>query len=195
MSTHTPDHSEDLALVQRIMDGDESASEELVRKYSYQLENYAHKQRVLTDDCQDVLQDTFMAAVSQIQRGKFRGESSLRTWLHSILRRRIADHFRRNPDRPMIQLDNIEIPADQLKLIGDDRDQLITHLEVSKAARKLSTRARVILLMKFTEGMTIDELSQWMDVSIGQAYRELQKARNLFRQYILNEKPTDKKGR
>ncbi len=195
MPTHTPDHTEDLALVQRIMDGDESASEELVRKYSSQLENHAHKQRVLADDCQDVLQDTFMAAISQIQRGKFRGESSLRTWLHSILRRRIADHFRRNPDRPMIQLDNLEIPSDQLKLTGDDRGQLVTYLEVSEAASKLPVRSRVILLMKYTEGLTLDELSRWMGVSIGRMSRELYRAQKKLRQYILNEEPTDKKRR
>ena len=42
---------------------------------------------------QDLVQETFLAAVNGLE--KFRGEASPMTWLSAILRRKIADHFRR----------------------------------------------------------------------------------------------------
>jgi RNA polymerase sigma-70 factor (ECF subfamily) len=46
---------------------------------------------------EDVVQETFLSAVRAIE--SFRGESSLRTWLVTLLRRRIADHYRKRGRR------------------------------------------------------------------------------------------------
>lgn len=48
------------------------------------------------EDAEDLVQDTWISALRTAP--SFEGRSSLRTWLVSILRRRIADRFRR--DRP-----------------------------------------------------------------------------------------------
>lgn len=42
---------------------------------------------------EEVLQDTFLAALKSIDT--FRGDSSPRTWLVGLLRRKIADHYRK----------------------------------------------------------------------------------------------------
>lgn len=47
---------------------------------------------------EDLVQDTFLAALQQI--GEFRGRSSLRTWLVGILKHKIVDHFRRSAREP-----------------------------------------------------------------------------------------------
>ncbi len=45
------------------------------------------------DLAEDLVQDSLLAALES--RGRFEGRSSVRTWLLSILRHKIADHFRR----------------------------------------------------------------------------------------------------
>lgn len=42
---------------------------------------------------EEVLQETFLAALKSVE--KFRGDSSPRTWLVGLLRRKIADHYRK----------------------------------------------------------------------------------------------------
>ncbi|MCH9032940.1 MAG: sigma-70 family RNA polymerase sigma factor [Planctomycetes bacterium] len=42
---------------------------------------------------EEVLQETFLAALKSV--GKFRGDSSPRTWLVGLMRRKIADHYRK----------------------------------------------------------------------------------------------------
>jgi RNA polymerase sigma-70 factor (ECF subfamily) len=43
---------------------------------------------------EDLVQETFLAAVSALER--FKGQSSEKTWLFSILKHKIVDHFRKN---------------------------------------------------------------------------------------------------
>lgn len=47
---------------------------------------------------EDLVQETFLAALRAAER--FEQQSSERTWLISILRRRVADHFRRRARQP-----------------------------------------------------------------------------------------------
>lgn len=55
--------------------------------------NYAYMRTGDSHAAQDIVQDTFLSALSS-QQG-FRGLSSEKTWLYSILKHRIIDHYRR----------------------------------------------------------------------------------------------------
>ncbi len=44
------------------------------------------------ETAEDLVQETFLAAAQQLAR--FSGKSSPRTWLHAILRNKVADYFR-----------------------------------------------------------------------------------------------------
>jgi len=55
------------------------------------------------DVAEDLVQETLLAAVKGADR--FKGESSHRTWLIGILRRKIVDYFRRQSRQPSENLD------------------------------------------------------------------------------------------
>lgn len=55
--------------------------------------NYAYMRTGDSHTAQDIVQDTFLSALSS-QQG-FKGLSSEKTWLYSILKHRIIDHYRR----------------------------------------------------------------------------------------------------
>lgn len=64
-----------------------------VENYTQELYSWAsHK---VSDDAlaQDLVQDTFLAAAEKIDN--FKGESSPKTWLFSILNNKIIDHYRK----------------------------------------------------------------------------------------------------
>jgi RNA polymerase sigma-70 factor (ECF subfamily) len=64
-----------------------------VDRYGDMLVQYAYARLGALDSAEDAVQETFLAAWRA--RGTFDGRSSLRTWLVGILRRKIADHYRR----------------------------------------------------------------------------------------------------
>lgn len=66
------------------------------------------------EDAEDVVQETWISALRNI--GSFDGRSSLSTWLITILRRRITDHYRARPaaTEPMgdMELASEQLPPD-----------------------------------------------------------------------------------
>ncbi len=69
------------------------------------LMRYARKWVGREDVAQDLVQETWAAAVASI--GSFAGRSSLRTWLVSILRRKIVDMHRRK--KPQVVFDESHV--------------------------------------------------------------------------------------
>ena len=61
--------------------------------YSDYLFNYTISRVSDTDIAQDIVQDTFYAGLKSMKN--FKGEASERTWLISILKRKIIDHYRK----------------------------------------------------------------------------------------------------
>ncbi len=67
---------------------------ELVEKEADYLYRYAKRHFPSEDVAEDLVQEVFLAALQSADR--FKGESTLRTWLVSILRHKIIDRIRRN---------------------------------------------------------------------------------------------------
>jgi len=63
-----------------------------VEEHGDYLYNYAFGQLRDENDAEDLVQETFLAALKASNR--FNGQSSTRTWLVSILRHKICDYFR-----------------------------------------------------------------------------------------------------
>jgi len=70
-----------------------TAPEKWVDEYGDYLFRYAMLMLRNTGDAEDVVQETFLAALDAYKN--FAGRSSVRTWLTGILRRKIADHIRK----------------------------------------------------------------------------------------------------
>jgi RNA polymerase sigma-70 factor, ECF subfamily len=95
----TPPPSDDLALVRRLLAGDEPAFEELFDHAFPALCRFAVV-RVGGDEhlAEELAQATLCRAVAKLST--FRGEAALHTWLCTICRRLINDHFMRLGSRP-----------------------------------------------------------------------------------------------
>ena len=68
----------------------------------------------------DLVQDTFLSALKGVE--KFRGGSTVRTWLIGILKHKIIDHYRRH---------RIEVLASDMSVAGEDDD--LDHVERASA--------------------------------------------------------------
>ena len=70
---------------------------EWVDLYADSLFNYANIRLNDTDLAKDLVQDTFISALKAID--KFEHKSSVKTWLYSILKRKIIDYWRKQESR------------------------------------------------------------------------------------------------
>ena len=183
-----PIHPEDMELVSRVVNSDEEAANQFGNIYFARFEYLAHKAGVSPQDCQDVAQDALLAAISQMRRGLFRGESRLGTWLEKIIQGKIAEYWRAKAhagrlvtdsslDDPEMRIDSVE----KLRLPAVNHETILT---VRFVLLELPAHQRAILLLNRTEGYTLEEISRALDMTIGQVSKRLYKAEELFRRAL-----------
>jgi RNA polymerase sigma-70 factor (ECF subfamily) len=64
-----------------------------VKEFAGDLYQWAHYKTSTTAEAEDLVQDTFLAALEEME--SFRGESTPKTWLFSILNHKIMDYYRK----------------------------------------------------------------------------------------------------
>lgn len=79
---------------------------EWVNKYSEELYKWAFHKTSDSETSNDLVQDTFLAAVKSID--KFEGKSNPKTWLFSILNNKISDHYRKEYKQIIINESNLQ---------------------------------------------------------------------------------------
>jgi RNA polymerase sigma-70 factor (ECF subfamily) len=79
-----------------------------VNEFTNELYKWAYYKTSSVETAEDLVQETFLAAAEKINN--FKGESSAKTWLFSILNHKIIDHYRKNVNKP-VSIENNSISA------------------------------------------------------------------------------------
>jgi RNA polymerase sigma-70 factor (ECF subfamily) len=107
ISTASHTHPGDLDLAAAIVARDRKATARLVEIYADPVHHYIWKRLApKVDMVDDLVQETFIAAWRGI--GSYSGQASLRTWLLSIARNKVEDHYRGTLKRPLVELEDAE---------------------------------------------------------------------------------------
>ena len=167
-------------LVRRLAAGEPEAVEDLVQRYADDVYRFVFN-RVggSAQDAEDVVQETFIAALDAIDN--FKGDSKLSTWLFSIASHKAIDHQRWFARRPEVDLQD-----KTFFLSGDDPlpSQAFARFEVRQAVRKtllqLPSHYRTALVLKYVEEMTVTEMTKVMKRSEKSIESILVRARRLL---------------
>ncbi|MEM9067364.1 MAG: sigma-70 family RNA polymerase sigma factor [Myxococcota bacterium] len=155
-----------------------SLTEATVRELEPGLIRYA-RQRVGKDElARDLVQETWLAAYKGI--GSFAGRSSLKTWLVSILRRKIVDHHRRK--RPTTMFEEHHTPPMAAPRERLD-DQAAIEL-VEKTLPSLPRRERQAVTLVDVHGVDRDDAADQMGVSRGALRVMLHRGRSRIKKQL-----------
>jgi RNA polymerase sigma-70 factor (ECF subfamily) len=195
MHTLQPVHSEDLSLVARIVSGDEIAADEFARHFSERFAYLAHRNGIPVQDCEDVAQEAMLTAMGEMQRGLFRGEGKLGSWLARIFYGTMMDYYRARKGAVVVTLDDDGAVLNAVEAMPAPMTDYETIAIVHEAVGSLPPQHRAILLYKRTEGYTLKEISQMLEMTIGQVRDKLYAAEEMVRRRLRNERPPDVKTR
>lgn len=125
------------------------------------------RSRVATDDiARELVQETWVAALTALPR--FAGRSTMSTWLTSILRRKIADLYRRRKDTVSYQ-ETLESSPQHCSPQGAELLQTVMARENAKrvfeAMSGLTPREREAVELCGVEGVDRDEAAIKMGLS------------------------------
>jgi len=114
------------------------------------------------EEAEDLVQDTWISALRTVP--SFEGRSSLRTWLVSILRRRIADRFRRERPSELLEEEKhaFEAAAPEDRLSAYEAASIAT-----RAMAELTDLERTAVSLCDVQDLDRDEASESMGVTRG----------------------------
>lgn len=184
---------EEIALLQRLRSGDDAAFSELVQTYGPRLLAVLQRYLPQEQDRQDALQEAFISAFKALAR--FRGESSLGTWLHRIavncalMRVRSQKRTRERPIEdflPQFLADGHRAnPADAWAITHDtavlDNE---TRALVLKSIDALPESYRLILLLRDIEERSTEETAALLELSVPNVKTRLHRARQALRELL-----------
>ncbi len=190
----------DADLVQRFNSGDESAFLEIMSRHQSRI--FAAAMGLLHNraDAEEITQDTFVRAHRGLSR--FRGDSSLATWLHRIavnLARNRYWYFFRRCRGAMLSLD-AEMGDDGASRFSDicsasepDPSQEYSRSEfmdaVERAMEKLEPAYRRILAMRSVLDQSYEEIAASLGINVGTVKSRIARARERLRKRLAEECP------
>ena len=130
-------------------------------------------------EAEDLVQETFRSAWKS--RRLFRPGRGERAWLAAILRRRVADHWRR-PRPPIPLADNKSTEAG---LPAEDplRDEFTD--EMQHALQQIPQELRETLLLVVVAELTHQEAADVLGIPLGTVLSRVSRARKRLREYLL----------
>jgi RNA polymerase sigma-70 factor (ECF subfamily) len=182
----------ELELIEELQEGSERAFEILITLYQEPIYNFVF--RLLEDpaDAPDVTQEVFLKVFRNIR--KFRGDSSLKTWIYRIavheasnLRRWFWRHSREEFSldelgaRSVRWLDRLADPQQTQyeRVLRRERRQAV---ETALAGVKECFRAAVVL--RDIEGLSYEEIAEILQVSLGTVKSRILRGREALKQRL-----------
>jgi RNA polymerase sigma-70 factor (ECF subfamily) len=173
----------DLELVERHRYGDRAAFEQIYRRHAEMVFNLALRMTGDPEEAADVSQETFLRVHRHC--GRFRGQSSLKTWIYRVAVNCCRSRFRRNQTwRTRIvsgSLERIEQVADtrrgpEDRTLARDRGET-----VMQALLRLPEPFREAVVLRDLEGLTYEEIARVVGTRIGTVRSRIARGRDRLR--------------
>jgi RNA polymerase sigma-70 factor (ECF subfamily) len=173
-------------LVHRARQGDREAFATLVELHQRRIWLVC-RQYVGPADADGTTQDTLIKALTRL--GSFDGRASFSTWLTRIAINTCLDHLRRRKRRG-VQVEGDE-EHDVLEQVRDDQadpearaTQLQAVARLRTAERALPDGQRAVFRLRFYAQMSLEEIAQSLEVSIGSVKTQLHRAVHKLRKEL-----------
>ncbi len=174
-------HTEETAWVRRAREGDADAFRRLVDAYDRRLLYFVLRFLPDADQALDVLQDIWLTLFRRLPA--LRAPEAFRVWLYQLAHDRVVDVVRRlrREEHAREALEAACDPAPN----GDNHEAAFDRAEfVHHALAALSEGHRAVLLLRFLEGLDLNEMAAALRCSVGTVKSRLHYAKQALRREL-----------
>ncbi len=172
---------DDLDVIRKFQQGEESAFNELVRKYQKQIYLIIWRMVGIHEEAEDLSQEVFIKAYHGLHG--FRGDASFLTWIYRIAVNLTLKHLRKKKLRQILSLENIGLTIssrnptpEQILETRETEERLIQAIE------RLPKRQKLVFNLRYFHKLPHAEIATILNRDVGtikanyhQAIRKLQK--------------------
>ena len=186
--------SNDVTLIQQILNGDQNAFTALVKKYQKQIHAFAWRKLGDFHLAEEITQDTFLKVYQQLWT--LRDPNRFGAWLHAIVRNCCLAYLRKT-QQPIESLDtmpeaemervsyNQYVEKQREDIANETRDAVVKHL-----LNKLSENEQTVITLHYLGDMRCEEIGKFLDVPLNTIKSRLHRARKRLREEELMVRET-----
>lgn len=141
------------------------------------------------EESEEIMNEAFVKLYKKLdQFDEFRQEDSLlslKGWFKRILINTCIDHYRKN--RSSVHGHILDAESDKLPDHGENGIDILTYKEIIHAIKLLSPAYRTVFNLFVIEGLSHEEISKKLGISVGASKSNLSKARDNLRKLLLNK--------
>jgi RNA polymerase sigma-70 factor (ECF subfamily) len=154
------------------------------------LYNFALRTTGGKDDALDLLQETFMKAFRFWD--KYEKGTNIRAWLFRIMKNTYINRYRKESREPgMVDYDDVENFYDSIRDDSTDSNDLQKKMysnmlgdEVTEALQSLPEDFRTVVILCDIEGLTYDEIAEFLNCPIGTVRSRLHRGRKILEEKL-----------
>lgn len=148
-------------LIKKCQNGNKDAFNELITFYYPFIFKFLIKLTNNKDTTDDIVQDTFLKMIKNIDKFNLKGKASFSTYLITIAKNTYIDFIRKNSkELQELDIDLLEdkIPSEYNYLIHEDYNALLDKIN------KLPSNLKEVIKLKYLEGYTLEEISKILGI-------------------------------
>lgn len=167
--------ADDAALATAASIGDARAPREIWRRYAPLVRRIVRRTLGPEHDVEDVVQDVFLRLFDKLPG--LRDPNALRAFLVSISLRSVRYELRRRRVRRLVGLSPTPELHD-LRVVATDHESRRALRRLYDLLDHMSFRERTAFVLRFIEGMELEEIAEALDVSVPTTRRAIARARD-----------------
>ena len=168
-----PDQTPDIELARALIAGEPGAAEITWDRYAPLVHRIVSRALGPDAEVEDVTQEIFYRLFNRVR--SLRKPEALRSFVVSFALRIVKWELRRRRARRWLTLSETgEVPDDQLLFVTADSRYALRRLY--RLLDQLTTRDRLVLVLRHVEGMTLEEIAEAMAISLATVKRSLRHA-------------------
>lgn len=177
----------------------EKFKKEILEQYSDLKEDkvlfLSKKYRISFHEAEDIYQKAFIKALSNLER--FRGDSTIKTWLFRIIHNSALDHLRfiknkkysefLNEDGNPIVADMIDQKPNPCEEYSQKELSSCMREKIENAKSRLSPTHKKIFELAFEKKQTYEQIAKYFNCSKGTVMSRVFYARKNFQKFFINQ--------
>ena len=173
---------------------DRHAFSVLVDRYQASILRYIQRLGMLDPDtAKDILQETFIK--TYINLNDYDQALPFGSWIYRIAHNETLTHFRRQKNRPRRartedEANLFDLVPDEIN-IAEETDAKLRGARVASALGKLKREYRDIMVLRFFEGKSYDEISDILEIPAGTVATNLARGKKTLETLLQDEHITD----
>jgi RNA polymerase sigma factor (sigma-70 family) len=183
----------DAALVELVLGGEQDLFSVLVERYKDAVQNLAYRMLGNVTEAEDVTQETFVRAYTQLVT--YKSVHKFSTWLLSIASHLAIDQLRRRrflalplDDVPFLEwIVDVGASPEQTALQGEQQDEIQTYLQ------RLPGKYRAVIVLRYWYDFSYEEIANALKLTPALVKARLHRARELLARY-MQQKTSNEEG-